>query len=195
MSGSNNRALSPHIKDRTYLVKNSLTGPADSLYKYLRAAIARADHIRFLAAFITESGARLLAKPLREAAERGAVVKILTGTYMNTTEPYALEYLMEKVGTGLTIRSYSETGRSFHAKAYFFDYPEDSEVFISSANLSWTALTTGVEWSYRLRKSQARQDYKEFSQEFDRLERDQSVLVTQEFLREYERARREQAQK
>ena len=134
-----------------YRVNNSIRGPGDSLYKYLRAAIAEAIRIRFLVAFITESGARLLAKPLREAVERGAPVTILTGTYLYTTEPYALEYLIEKVGPTLKLRSYAETGRSFHPKAYFFDLPDDNEVFISSANLSWTALTTGVEWSYRLR--------------------------------------------
>jgi HKD family nuclease len=64
-----------------YRVNNSIRGPGDSLYKYLRASIAAAIRIRFLVAFITESGARLVAKPLREAAERGAPVTILTGTY------------------------------------------------------------------------------------------------------------------
>ncbi len=81
-----------------YRANNSITGPTDALYKYLRASITQAVQIRFLPAFITESGARLLAKPLREAADRGVPIKILTGTYMQITEPYALEYLMEKVG-------------------------------------------------------------------------------------------------
>jgi HKD family nuclease len=160
-------------------------GPGDALYKYLRAAIAEALEIRFLVAFVTESGARLLAKPLREAADRGAPVTILTGTYLFNTEPYALEYLAEKVGPALKLRVYAETGRSFHPKAYFFTMPGDSEVFISSANLSWTALTTGVEWSYRLRRSLVPADYEMFAAEYQRLLTEHSSPVTEEFLREY----------
>jgi len=168
-----------------YRVNNAVRGPKDSLYKYLRAAIAEASQIRFLVAFITESGARLLAKPLREASDRGAPIAILTGTYLCNTEPYALEYLSEKVGPALKLRAYVETGRSFHPKAYFFDLPDDSEVFIGSANLSWTALTTGVEWSYRLRKSLAPGDYEQFDQEYRHLLADYSLPVTKEFIQEY----------
>jgi len=144
-----------------------------------------AFRIRFLVAFITESGARLMAKPLREAAGRGTPITILTGTYLYTTEPYALEYLREKAGPTLDLRVYAETGRSFHPKAYFFDLPNESEVFISSANLSWTALTTGVEWSYRLRKSLAPHDYHLFDEEYQRLLANFSQPVTEEFLRLY----------
>jgi len=176
-----------------YRVNNAIRGPGDSLYKYLRASIAEAIRIRFLVAFITESGARLLAKPLREATERGAPVTILTGTYLCNTEPYALEYLSEKVGPTLELRVYAETGRSFHPKAYFFDLPNESEsqIFISSANLSWTALTTGVEWSYRLRRNLAPDDYQQFDEEYQRMLAGNSLPVTKEFLREYWREWRE----
>lgn len=167
-----------------YRANNSITGPTDALYKYLRASITQAVQIRFLPAFITESGARLLAKPLREAADRGVPIKILTGTYMQITEPYALEYLMEKVGEKMEIRVFSEPGRSFHPKAYLFDFKDDSEIFVGSANFSWTALTTGVEWTYRLRRSEAPRDYDKFSQEFERLYH-LSLPVTKEFMREY----------
>lgn len=168
-----------------YRLLNCVRGPGDPLYKYLRASITEALRIRFLVAFITESGARLMAKPLQEATGRGARVTILTGTYLYNTEPYALEYLQEKVGPALELRVYTEPGRSFHPKAYFFDLPHDSEVFISSANLSWTALTTGVEWSYRLRKSLAPADYQLFDEEYQRLLADHSQPVTEDFLREY----------
>ena len=174
-----------------YRVRNCIRGPGDPLYKYLRASTNEAIRIRFLVAFITESGARLMAKPLREAAGRGARVTILTGTYLYNTEPYALEYLQEKVGPALELRVYAESGRSFHPKAYFFDFANDSEVFISSANLSWTALTTGVEWSYRLRRSLAPDDYRQFNEEYQRLLADNSIPVTGDFLQGYWREWRE----
>ncbi len=167
-----------------YLLANAVTGPGDSLYKFLRAALARACKARFLAAFITESGARLLAKLMAEMVERGGTIEILTGTYLNITEPYALEYLLNKVPRGMEIRAYDEVGRSFHPKAYFFDHDDDSEVFVGSANLSWTALTSGVEWAYRLRKSSAPADYEVFLREFQRLY-DSGRSVDSEFLSQY----------
>jgi HKD family nuclease len=69
--------------------------------------------------------------------------------------------------------------------------PSDNEVFISSANLYWTALTTGVEWSYRLRKSRAPNDYQQFDEEYHRLLNTYSLPVTKEFLDEYWREWRE----
>ncbi len=84
----------------------------------------------------------------------------------------------------MEIRVFSEPGRSFHPKAYLFDFKDDSEIFVGSANFSWTALTTGVEWTYRLRRSEAPRDYDKFSQEFERLYH-LSLPVTKEFMREY----------
>ena len=167
-----------------YRVNNAVMGPGDALYKYLRAAIAEALEIRFLVAFITESGARLLAKPLREAADRGTPITILTGTYLYNTEPYALEYLVERTPRSQAPGVYAEAA-FLPPKAYFFTMPEDSEVFISSANLSWTALTTGVEWSYRLRRSLVPADYEMFAGEYQRLLTEHSFPVTKEFIREY----------
>lgn len=170
--------------DDYYLQANAVVGPTDSLYKFLRASLSRARKARFLVAFITESGARLLAKLLASLVEEGGTIEILTGTYLNITEPFALEYLLNKVPRGMEIRAYNEVGRSFHPKAYFFDHDDDSEVFIGSANLSWTALTTGVEWAYRLRKSSAPSDYDVFLQEYQRLY-DSGRPVDSEFLSQY----------
>ena len=87
-----------------YRLRNCIRGPGDPLYKYLRTSITEALRIRFLVAFITESGARLMAKPLEEAAGRGTSITILTGTYLYNTEPNALEYLKEKDGLSQELR-------------------------------------------------------------------------------------------
>ncbi len=181
---SNNQQNEISKGEDYYLLANAVVGPADSLYKFLRASLARACKARFLVAFITESGARLLAKLMAAMVERGGTIEILTGTYLNITEPYALGYLLDKVPGGLEIRAYHEVGRSFHPKAYFFDHEDDSEVFVGSANLSWTALTTGVEWSYRLRKSRAPADYGVFLRSFQDLY-DAGRLVDSDFLDQY----------
>lgn len=176
------------VDEQYYLETNAIMGPHDSLYKFLRSSLNRAKKARFLVAFITESGARLLAKLMAELVERGGTIEILTGTYLNITEPYALEYLLDKVTKNIDIRAYNEVSRSFHAKAYFFDYQiaSKAEVFVGSANLSWTALTSAVEWAYRLRKNQAPQDYQSFLMEFERLFA-LGVPVDKEFLRDYQK--------
>jgi len=132
-----------------------------------------------------ESGAKLIAPLLLEATKRGVPVKILTGRYMSVTEPSAIYYLVDKLGGRLDIRFYAENLRSFHPKAYIFDYGDEAEVFVGSSNLSLSALTRELEWNYRLAKSQHPEDYGKFSTNFDDLFYNHSVVITHQVLRDY----------
>lgn len=40
--------------------------------------------------------------------------------------------------------------RSFHHKSYIFHYRDHDELYIGSSNLSRSALTSGIEWNYKL---------------------------------------------
>jgi HKD family nuclease len=53
-------------------VTNAITGINDPLQPYLEEAIRRADRIRFIVAFVLESGVKLLVPHLKQAADRGA---------------------------------------------------------------------------------------------------------------------------
>jgi len=164
---------------------NAIVGKDDHLITYLSGAIARAEKIRLNVAFLMESGAKLIAPLLLEATNRGVPVKILTGSYMSVTEPSAIYYLVDKLGGRLDIRFYTENLRSFHPKAYIFEYGDEAEVFVGSSNLSLSALTRGLEWNYRLVKSQHPEDYGKFSANFDDLFYNHSVMITHELLRDY----------
>ena len=163
---------------------NSIAGE-DNFLKYLIEAIDKANRIRFIVSFLMESGAKLIAPALQEAAARGVNIEILTGRYLSITEPSAIYYLIDKLGSHLDIRFFSDQVRSFHPKAYLFDHDGDAEAFVGSSNLSRTALTTGVEWNYRFYRSGHPEDYEKFSVTFDNLFTNISDPITEDVLRNY----------
>ena len=166
-------------------MRNSFTGQEDHLVRYLYDSIERAQGIRFIVAFLMESGAKLLGKQLAFAARRNIPIQILTGRYMSITEPSAIYHLYNVLGGQVDIRFFNDKVRSFHPKAYLFEYKDDSEIIIGSSNISYSALTSGVEWNYRLLRSLAPKDYELFSNTFDDMFADHSVPVTEQELKDY----------
>jgi HKD family nuclease len=90
-------------------VINAITGLDDHLLPHLEAAIDRADKIRFIVAFVMESGVKLILPHLKQAARRGVPIQLLTGQYLSITEPSAL-YLL-----------YNWLARSFSTMTLSFD--------------------------------------------------------------------------
>ena len=166
-------------------MSNAIIGKNDHLISYLNLAINKARKIRFIVAFLMESGVKLLASQLREAALRGVEIKILTGIYMSVTEPSAIYYLIDKLGDSLDIRFFNDSLRSFHPKSYIFEYNKDAEIFVGSSNLSLSAMTSGIEWNYRFLKSNNPEDYDRFSDTFDDLFNNCSIKITPDVLKAY----------
>lgn len=109
-----------------------------------------AESIYLLISFTMESGVRLLTPFLRDAAERGADVKILTGDYLYVTQPDALAALGQ-IHPTIAVRLWNSRGTAFHPKAYLFRKSDADDVLIvGSSNISQSALTTGVEWNLSL---------------------------------------------
>ncbi len=163
----------------------AITGIDDHLLNHLAEAIERAVGVRFNVAFLMESGARLIAPCLKKAAGRGVVTRILTGCYMSLTEPPALYHLLDVLGDKVEIRFYSDRLRSFHPKAYIFDYEDDAEIFIGSSNLSRSALTFGLEWNCSILRSDNPGGYTKFSQSFEQLYKEVAEPVDRDVLRRY----------
>jgi superfamily II DNA or RNA helicase/HKD family nuclease len=164
---------------------NAITGINDHLHPYLEEAMQRADRIRLIVAFVMESGAKILVPQLKQAAERGAHIQLLTGRYLSVTEPSAIYYLYDHLEDAVDIRFYNETVRSFHPKFYIFDCGSEGEIFLGSTNISVSALATGEEWYHRILKSEHPDDYLRLSNTFDQLFNCYSEPVTQEILKEY----------
>lgn len=122
----------------------------ENIYPHLLQAIEESSSIYFLTSFIQKSGAALLADPLRKAAARGADIKICTGDYLYITSPDALELLSSI--DGVDLRLYRSGNRGFHPKAYLFRKEDEGLMIIGSANLSESALKSGVEWNLSVNK-------------------------------------------
>ena len=131
-------------------------GDSSPLAPELRQAILRADEIDLAVAFIKSSGLALIFDSLvqRVTEEPQANLRILTSDYLNVTDPAALRQLMRLAERGADIRVFESKETSFHLKTYIFVRTEDEtligDAFVGSSNLSKTALTSGLEWNYRV---------------------------------------------
>lgn len=100
-----------------------------------------------------ESGVRLLEADLRNIKEKKIPIRILTGNYLNITQPQALYLLKDILGDQVDLRFYNEPQRSFNPKAYIVEYEQGGDIFVGSSNISKSALTSGIEWNYRVEKA------------------------------------------
>lgn len=172
-------------KDIEPFHKNCITGDDDHLYKRLKASIKKATSIDIIVAFLMESGVRLLEKDLREALERNIPIRILTGNYLNITQPSALYLLKEILGDKVDLRFYKDKSRSFHPKAYIFEYEDGGDIFVGSSNVSRSALTYGIEWNYRISKLNNESDFKYYKDTFEDLFFNNPIIIDEDQLKKY----------
>ena len=164
---------------------NCITGHNDHLYKRIQQSIHTATSIDIIVSFLMESGVKLIQKDLEAIKEKNIPIRILTGNYLNITQPSALYLLKDILGDKVDLRFYNDTRRSFHAKAYIFENNDSGEIFIGSSNLSKSALTSGIEWNYRIDKEQSEDDYDYFKSMFEDLFLNESIIVNDEELERY----------
>ena len=146
----------------------------------LAHAIQCSDDIDIVAAFVQQSGLNLIREDLRQAMERGARVRFLTGDYMNTTNHHALRALLSlqsEFPDQFVPYFFAGGGnRSFHPKAYIFVRGDQGVAFVGSSNLSHTALTSGIEWNLRTVTSTNQE-------EFDAIRARYEALLTSPYVR------------
>lgn len=116
----------------------------------IAAELGSADRVELLCAFIKWYGIRTLEKPLRTLRDRGVQLRVVTSTYLGSTERAALDRLIDEFGAQVRI-SYETNRTRLHAKAWRFirDTGFDT-AYVGSSNLSSSALLDGVEWNVRL---------------------------------------------
>ena len=165
---------------------NCITGGNDYLYKHMQQSLHRAKSIDIIVSFLMESGVKLLREDLEEL--NGVPIRILTGNYLNITQPSALYLLKELIGKDLDLRFYNDKSVSFHPKAYIFNYEDGGEIFIGSSNLSQSALTKGIEWNYRIDKNSNLKDFNYFKEQFEDMFNNKSIIVNDQELEAYSKS-------
>ncbi|MGL4731570.1 MAG: DEAD/DEAH box helicase family protein [Clostridium sp.] len=166
-------------------VSNAITGDKNYLYYRLKESFKNAKKIDIIVSFLMETGVKLILEDLKDAINRGVKIRILTGNYLNITQPSALYLLKGELKDKVDLRFYNEKHRSFHPKAYMFHNDFDSEIYIGSSNISKGALTSSIEWNYRFVKSEHCADYNDFMNTFEDLFENHSIIVNDEVLDNY----------
>ena len=110
------------------------------------------DRIDMAVSFVMKSGLARILRPLEDALDRGARVRILTTDYLAITDPDALTQLADLAEGGdrrLEVRLFSGGSVAFHPKAYIFwsSAGEAAAGYVGSSNLSASGIDGGVEWN------------------------------------------------
>lgn len=156
----------------------SITGYDDYLYYHMKESFKKAKKIDIIVSFLMESGVKLLEQDLIELKTKNIPIRILTGNYLNITQPSALYRLKDIFGDSADLRFFNEPNRSFHAKSYFFEYEDGADMYIGSSNLSKSAFTSGVEWNFKLDKLTHQVEYEQYHQVFEDLFYNHSIKIT-----------------
>lgn len=158
------------------------------LYYQLKESIKKAHSIDIILSFLMESGVRLILNDLKLAIDKGVKVRILTGNYLGITQPSALYLVKKELGKNVDLRFYNDKSRSFHPKAYIFHCENYSEIFIGSSNISFSALTSGIEWNYRFNDITDNESFNLFFNVFEDLFYNHSIVIDDNELYRYSKS-------
>jgi superfamily II DNA or RNA helicase/HKD family nuclease len=108
--------------------------------------LEEADEAIISVSFVFLSGIDLIIENLRNFRNPSRLI-VITSNYLSSSEPAALEKLLELKQQGAQIFLYDSisANRSFHMKSYFFSTNQSETLIVGSSNLSLTAFQKGLE--------------------------------------------------
>jgi len=170
--------------------KRLISGGNDPFLPHLILHMDQADTCDIAVAFLLDSGARLIVEHLRDFLARGGTARMIVGDYLDVTDPVALRRLLDLEGN-LTLRIHqSSEGQGFHLKSYTFLTETEGVAFVGSSNLSEPALTTSIEWNYKVISSHDVGGFGQIRQAFEALLTSYATTaVTPAWIDAYERRR------
>lgn len=156
-------AINSSYESKIEFQQKLLSNKQEKMITILRKELEKCDEFIISVAFITESGLTLILEQLRELEIKGVKGKIMTGDYLNFTQPKALKRLLKFKNIELKLLS----NEKFHAKGYFFKRDKMWSIYIGSSNLTQTALTTNFEWNLKVNSLEDGKIAKNVIGEFD----------------------------
>lgn len=157
-----------------------LSNKDEKIISLLRRELAECDEFIISVAFITLGGVTMILEQLKDLEKRGIKGRILTGDYLNFTQPKALKKLLEFKNIELKVLS----NEKFHAKGYFFKKGNIWTMIVGSSNLTQTALTINFEWNLKINSFENGKIAKDILTGFENVFND-SIEVDNKFLEEY----------
>ncbi|MGV3114469.1 phospholipase D-like domain-containing protein [Corynebacterium freneyi] len=153
------------------LLTNSRDEP--NIGEQIGAELGSADQVDILMAFVKYAGINTIKDQLRQLVERGARLRVITTTYCGATDRRAVDLLVE-LGAHVKIR-YEKDSTRLHAKAWLFRRNTGFDTaYVGSSNLSFSAMTDGLEWNVRLTSGATSSLLAKFSATFDTYWADES---------------------
>lgn len=176
---------------RAEIIENS--GP-NNMRDNLKLMLRKATKVDLAVAFVTQSGLAQIIQPLRQIAENGGVVRILTGLYHHVTDPAALVTLLrvqDETKQKLCVRVSRES--MFHWKLYVVKSKSSNyEVIIGSSNLTKEGLRSNGELNAYLSFSQKSSFLKNIQKKYDEAwDVKHSVLLNESLIKRYIKNRNE----
>lgn len=172
---------------------NLSTGPDNPLLPRLAADLSRAIEADIAVAFALSSGVDLLIPHLSDLLHRDGKLRLLTGDYLNVTEPVALSKFLDLKGRREIRVFETRQSLSFHLKTYIFRFQDGSgRAYVGSSNISRSALREGLEWNYRVVSSRSAEDFSEIRGQFRELfDHSQAVEIDEDWVERYRKRRPE----
>ena len=198
----NEQAPSPPITIPIKRLSNGSQG--QPLYQTLAPLFSQCQNIDIIASFVRLSGVNLIKQRIRNTILRGGTCRILTGDYLGITQPEALFHLLnlkeelkllsenteDPIGA-LKVRIIETKqlqGRSFHPKAWIFDFGTHKQGFVGSSNLSHSALIDGIEWNLHLSQIEDPNGFTELVNSFQDLWQ-QAIPLQFSWIQDYQKNR------
>ena len=151
-------AFKPNILSNNYLNNKKVLNE-------ITFNLKNCDEFWFCSAFLRMSGYAVLANTLDEISQKGTKGTMLVSSYLNFTDPNALEKILKYENISLKIN----TRNNLHSKFYLFKSEDIYTIIIGSSNLTSSALTHNREMNIKVvlsRKSEVLHQIKsEFSKD------------------------------
>lgn len=161
-------------------------GEDDPFARHVLPLFGLADEVAIVAAFVQESGLERIRHATDDALARGALIRLVTGDYLNITQASALELLLDWQASAadgelddaragrlearvVEVEKLPPRVRSFHPKSWRFESASFGVAFVGSSNLSRAALDTGIEWNLRVDRDRDATAYGRVRDAFDAL--------------------------
>ena len=120
--------------------------PEQEFSSVVNKGLTSSDEVIISVSFIFLSGLSLILENLKGFNNKSKLT-IITSNYLKSTEPEALERLMELKNLGANVYLYDSisSNQSFHMKSYLFTQNGNDKLVVGSSNLSITAFQKGHE--------------------------------------------------
>lgn len=171
--------------------RSLIAGGDDALILHLLPYIDHAASVDIAISFVMESGVRLLRPHLQDLLDRGGMLRLIAGDYMDASDPAALRHLMDLEGN-VVLNIFEADITAFHPKSWVFRLADGTGIaIVGSSNLSGSALRTGVEWNYRVITQGLSEGWMSVHEGFELLLRRPEVkALTHDWIDSYERRRK-----